>query len=115
MKLTPDSNKLLTFFSKHHCLPHIHQTKATDNIFKKLFMEIDAAAKHIMSEKVRLGQQSFYKLVIKRIHNAKNIPKPMTFSPDSFPHLVKKHIEQHSLCSLTYSFHLLNNLVVSPI
>ena len=51
MKLTPDSNKLLKFFSKHHCLPHIHQTKTTDNIFKKLFWEMDTAAKYILSEK----------------------------------------------------------------
>jgi len=108
MKLTPDSNKLLKFFSKHHCLPHIHQTKTTDNIFKKLFWEIDAAAKHILKEKTRLGHQSFYKLVVTRIQSVKNIPKPRTFSPDSFPHLVKKHIEQHSLYSLTYSFQLLN-------
>jgi len=111
MKLTPDSNKLLKFFSKHHCLPHIHQTKATDNIFKKLFWEMDTAAKYILSEKVRLGQTSFYKLVITRIHNAKNIPKPKTFPPDSFPKLVRKHIEQHSLYSLTYSFQLLNKPV----
>lgn len=108
MKLTPDSNKLLKFFSKHHCLPHIHQTKATDNIFKKLFWEMDAAAKYILQEKTRLGQQTFYKLVVKRIHNVNSIPKPKTFPPDSFPHLVRKHIDEMSLCSLTYSIQLLN-------
>ena len=107
MKLTPDSNKLLKFFSKHHCLPHIHQTNATDNIFKKLFWEIDAAAKYILSEKERLGINSFYKLTVKRIHNTKAIPKPTTFPPESFPNMVRKHIDAHSLCSLTYSFHLL--------
>lgn len=112
MKLTSDSNKLLKFFSKHHCLPHIHQTKATDNIFKKLFWEIDVAAKYILTEKTRLGHHAFYNLVVKRIHNVNAIPKPMTFPSDSFPNLVKKHIDytakNGSLFSLTYSFQLLN-------
>lgn len=111
MKLTPDSNKLLKFFSKHHCLPHINQTKITDNIFKKLFWEIDAAAKYVLQEKERLGQQLFYKLVIKRIHNTRAIPKPSTFPPDSFPNLVKNHIDKYSLCSLTYIIQLLNKPV----
>ncbi len=111
MKLTSDSNKLLKFFSKHHCLPHINQTKSTDNIFKKLFYEIDAAAKYVLAEKERLGHQMFYKLVIKRIHNTKSIPKPSTFPEDSFPNLVKNHIDKYSLCSLTYSFQLLNKPV----
>jgi len=108
MKLTPDSNKLLKFFSKHHCLPHINQTNATDNIFKKLFLEIDTAAKYILQEKERLGNQMFYKMDIKRIHDAKHIPKPSTFPPDSFPNLVRNHIDKSSLCSLTYSFLLID-------
>lgn len=108
MKLTPDSNKLLKFFSKNHCLPQINQTRITDNIFKKLFYDIDAAAKYILKEKTRLGPQLFYKLVIKRIHNTRAIPKPSTFPQDSFPNLVKNHIDKYSLCALTYTFQLIN-------
>jgi hypothetical protein len=108
MKLTPDSNKLLKFFSKHHCLPHINQINATDNVFKKLFNEIDTATKYILHEKERLGHQMFYKLVKTYIHDSKKIPKPSTFPADSFPNLVRNHIDKNSLCSLTYSFQLFN-------
>ena len=106
MKLTKDSKKLMMFFNKHKCLPHIKQTKSTNQIFKTLFHELDEAVKYIESVKKQLGD-SFYKLKINKIHSVSSIPKPSTFPSDSFPNLVRKHIDSHSLCSLEYSFELI--------
>ena len=48
----------------------------------------------------------FYKLQIDHITNINQIPKPATFPPNSFPHQVRKHIDEFSIGLLTYSFHL---------
>jgi hypothetical protein len=106
MKLTKDSKKLMMFFNKHKCLPHINQTKSTNQIFKNLFNDLDEAVKYIESVKKQLGD-SFYKLKINKIQSVSSIPKPSTFPSDSFPDQVRKHIDSHSLCSLEYSFQLI--------
>ena len=105
MKLTKDSNKLISFFAKHNCLLPIKQTKRTDAIFKKLYYEIVDGVSYIEGLKMKMGSL-FYKLKIVNITNIKQIPKPTTFSPNAFPPEVRKHIDEHSLSSLTYSFHL---------
>lgn len=106
MKFTKESQKLMMFFNKHKCLLDIKQTKTCDNIFKNLFNDVDEAVKYIDSIKKQMGD-SFYKLKINEIHNVSNIPKPTTFPPDSFPNLVRKHIDTYSLSSLEYSFQLM--------
>jgi hypothetical protein len=105
MSTTPDSHKLMLFFEKHNCLPHIKQTQTTNILFKKLYREIDTAVKYINQLKDEMGDQ-FYKLKIDKIQFVKQIPKPSTFPVDSFPRIVRKHIDENSLASLTYSFQL---------
>jgi hypothetical protein len=105
MKLTKDSNKLISFFAKHNCLLPIKQTKRTDAIFKKLYYEIVDGVSYIEGLKMKMGSL-FYKLKIVNITNIKQIPKPTTFSPNALPPEVRKHIDEYSLSSLTYSFHL---------
>ena len=110
MKITNNSKKLLSFFHKYNCLPHIKQTKATDAIFKQLFHEIDDASKFVSYNKTQLGP-SFYKLKINKIDHVSQIPKPTTFSADVFPVEVRKHIDDYSLSSLTYTFKLLERTI----
>jgi hypothetical protein len=105
MSITPDSHKLMLFFGKHNCLPHIKQTQTTNVLFKKMFREIDSAVKYINRIKYEFADQ-FYKLKIEKIQFVKQIPKPSTFPADSFPRIVRKHIDDNSLSSLTYSFQL---------
>jgi hypothetical protein len=105
MKNTPDSNKLMAFFAHHNCLHHIKQTPTTNVFFKQMFQEIDDAVKTINKIKNELGN-NFYKLKITKIHFVKQIPKPSTFAVDVFPKIIREHINEHSLFSLTYSFHL---------
>lgn len=105
MKLTKESHKLMSFFIKSNCLIPIKQTKKTDLIFKKIYEEIVDGVSYIEELKRKMSSV-FYKLKIVSITNANQIPKPTTFSPDSFPPQVRNHIDKYSLSSLTYSFHL---------
>jgi hypothetical protein len=105
MKLTKESNKLMSFFIKHNCLIPIKQTKKTDAVFKKLYSEIVNGVSYISELKSKMGD-AFYKLKIVSITNISQIPKPRTFPPNSFPSQVRKHIDEYALSSLTYSFKL---------
>ena len=110
MKITNNSKKLISFFHKYNCLPPIKQTKATDAIFKHLFKDIDEAANFVSYNKSQMGS-SFYKLKITRIGHVSQIPKPTTFNADAFPFEVRKHIDDNSLSSLTYTFQLLERTI----
>lgn len=105
MKLTKNSHKLMSFFHKYNCLPEIKQTKTTNAIFKKLFYEIEEAANFVSYTKSQMGP-AFYKLKIKKIDNVSQIFKPTTFNVNAFPDKIREHIDEYSLSSLTYSFHL---------
>jgi len=105
MKLTKESHKLLSFFTKKNCLVPIKQTKKTDTIFKKLFSELSNGFRYIEEIKSKSGP-SFYKLKLERITNINKIPKPTTFPPNAFPPEIRKHIDEYSLSLLTYSFRL---------
>jgi len=105
MKLTKESNKLMSFFIRHNCLMPIKQTKKTDAIFIKLYHEITEGVSYIESVKARLGT-SFYKLKITSITNVNQIPRPTTFPPNSFPNKVRTHIDEHALSVLSYSFNM---------
>jgi|688.fasta_scaffold156564_2 hypothetical protein len=105
MKITNNSKKLISFFHKYNCLPHIKQTKATNYIFKHFFHEINDAVNFVSYTKSQKGQ-SFYNLKINKINHISQIPKPATFNADVFPTPVREHIDEYSLSSLTYSFRL---------
>ena len=66
MKITNKSKKLISFFHKYNCLPHIKQTKATSAMFKHFFHEIDEAVNFVSYTKSQMGS-SFYKLKINKI------------------------------------------------
>lgn len=110
MRITNKSKKLISFFHKYNCLPHIKQSKATNAIFKHFFHEIDAAFQFVSYTKSQMGS-SFYKLKINKIDSVSQIPKPATFNTDAFPTEVRKHIDEYSLSSLTYTFHLFERVI----
>jgi hypothetical protein len=107
MKLTKESNKLMSFFIKHNCLIPIKQTKKTDNILKNLYSTIKDGVSYVQNEKDKL-QSKFYKLKITSVTNISQIPRPITFPPNSFPDKIRKHIDDYGLTVLTYSFKLYN-------
>ena len=105
MKITNESQKLMSFFVEHNCLLPLKQTKKTDAILKKLYEEITDGVSYIQSLKTKKGP-SFYKLKIDHITNVNQIPKPTTFPPNAFPTEIRNHIDEYSLSLMTYLFHL---------
>jgi hypothetical protein len=105
MKITNESQKLMSFFVENNCLLPLKQAKKTDAILKKLYEEITDGVSYIQSLKTKKGP-SFYKLKIDHINNVNQIPKPTTFPPNAFPTEIRKHIDEYSLSLMTYSFHL---------
>jgi len=105
MKITKESNKLMSFFVENNCLLPLKQTKKTDSMLKNLYDEIKNGVSYINSVKSKMGN-SFYKLNIKHITNVKQILKPDTFPPNAFPPEVRKHIDDYSIGSLSYSFNM---------
>ena len=78
MKITKESNKLMSFFVENNCLLPLKQTKKTDSMLKNLYDEIKNGVSYINSVKAKMGN-SFYKLNIKHITNVKQILKQILF------------------------------------
>lgn len=112
MKITNKSKNLISFFNKFNCLPHIKQTKATNTIFKHFFYEINEAMNFISYTKKQMGHQAFYNLKLTKIEHINQIPRPSTFDANSFPSVVRNHIDDNSLSSLTYSFKLFERNII---
>jgi hypothetical protein len=104
MRLTKQSELLLSYFIKNKCVEFITQNKKTDKIFLILYNEIKEANKYIESLKKR--DDLFYRLQITEIHSSKQIAKPKTFPADWFPNQIRKHIDESIFTQLCYSFKL---------
>lgn len=102
MKLTKNSELLMSFFLEKKCINHSEQTNKTDHILKNLYHDIKRADSFIKSKE----GDHFYKLNITKIHNVSQIPKPKSFSPESFPAEIREHIDKHMLYDLSYTFSL---------
>jgi len=63
MKITKESQKLMSFFVDNNCLFPLKQTKKTDILLKKLYVEITQGVSYIQYLKTTNGL-SFYKLKI---------------------------------------------------
>lgn len=105
MKITKESNKLMSFFIKHNCVSPLKQTNKTDIILEKLYNDIKNGFSYINELKSRQGD-SFYKLKIDHITNIRQIPKPSTFPPNAFPLEIRTHIDEYSIGLLKYNFNL---------
>jgi len=107
MKLTKNSELLMSFFLNKKCINHVNQTVKTDNILKKLYNDVKTADNYIKSQKQKMGD-AFYKLNITKILNVAQIPKPNTFNKNSFPTEIINHIDKTMLYNISYTFSLFN-------
>jgi len=105
MKITKESNKLMSFFVENNCTLPLKQTIKTDIILKRLYNDIKSGFSYINDIKTKMGD-SFYKLKVEHITNISQIPKPNTFPPNAFPSEVRKHIDEYIIGLLKYSFNL---------
>ena len=99
MKITKQSEQLMSFFMKNRCFNHTPQSKKTQMILKKILLEIKHGFDTIYEQKMQLGDDAFYNLNI-----SNEIPKPNTFETFHFPEVVIKSINQTSSTLLTYHF-----------
>ena len=105
MKLIKQSKQLLSFFTNKKCIPHSKKTKETREILAKLYYDIKSAHTFIESQKGIL-MDSFYKMSLTKIHTVSQIPSPSSFTPNSFPEEVRRHIHDAMTYTLLYTLSL---------
>jgi hypothetical protein len=110
MKLTKNSEFLLAFFTKNKCVHGAPQTKTTKELLIVLYHEIIKASNYVKKIKQERGS-NFYDVKVKKINSVSQITRPKSFNSDSFPELVRKHIDELSLFELTYDFSLLDRKI----
>jgi hypothetical protein len=110
MKLTKNSELLMSFFLERKCINHVQKTSKTEKILKHLYSDIKRADSFIKAQKTKEGD-GFYKLIVTKIHGISQIPKPKSFNPSSFPEEVREHINKEMLFDLSYTFSLFGRVI----
>ena len=106
MKITKNSKQLMLFFTKNKYIKNATQTLHTKKILKELYHDIYNAYIDLSNIKRLSKTQSYFKLQVKKINNPQQIIKPKIFGANSFPEIVRNHINHMSLTELTYTFSL---------
>jgi hypothetical protein len=105
MKLTQNSKNLMSFFIKQNFLKTSEAlTSLTHNILKKFYKEIDKC-NNIIEKYIQING---YRLIIEKINNISEIPKPKLFNSSSFTEEIRKNINDKSQFCFSYTFSLLN-------
>ena len=99
MKLLKYSKELLLFFSKNANMNHIVLTIKTKMLFIRLYNEILEAKNYVKKLKP-------YTAIVKKITNSSQITKPKIFNSNSFPEIIKNHINEKTMSEITYTFSL---------
>ena len=111
MKLSKNSQNLMSFFTKNNHINKINQTKRTDSIIIELYYDILDAYKSLFFLKKKEKQKEkqkdkYYNVSIKKITNTSQITRPQSFNAESLPVLVRANIDKLSMSELTYTFSL---------
>ena len=102
MKLTQNSILLMDFFIKNNFINHEKNNKKTNLILYKLYNEIYNSYEKLLNFK----KNNILHPTIKRINNINQISKPKFFNSNSFPEVIRKHIDKQSIYEITYTFSL---------
>jgi hypothetical protein len=103
MKLSKNSKQLMLFFTKNKHINNIKQSKRTDNILNELYNDILDSYNYLNTLKHK-GQ--YYTITTKKVLTATQISKPQNFNSNSFPEIVRKHIDELTMSEITYHFSL---------
>lgn len=109
MRLTNDSNKLISFFKDNDCILPSKQTNKTKSIIKILYDNIKDGVSFVKEYK-RMTKNK-YDLKTKNISNASHVPRPKMFPLKSLPEQVLNHINNNSVSLLVYSIELFNRTI----
>jgi hypothetical protein len=103
MKLSEKSKQLMLFFTKNNHIHPVKQNRKTISILKKLYYDIYNAYKYLLKIKQR---GHYYTLSTKKLLSATQITRPKIFNSNSFPQVVRNHIDNLAMSELVYSFSL---------
>ncbi len=103
MKLSKKSKELMLFFTKNNHINKVNQTKRTDDIITELYNDIYTAYKYLNNLKQK---GKYYTISTKKISNAHQISKPQNFNYNSFPEVIRKHINESTISEINYNFSL---------
>ena len=103
MKLSKKSKELMLFFTKNNHINKVKQTQRTNNIIIELYNEIYNAYKYLTNLKHR---GNYFNVTTRKIFSATQISKPQIFNSNSFPEIIRKHIDEFSMSEITYTFSL---------
>ena len=106
MKISKKSKQLITFFTKNNYIHNVKQTAKTNNIIKELYYDILEAHNFVLS--LKHNKRIYYNLTTKKIISAAQITKPENFNSNSFPEIVRKHIDESVISEICYTFSLFN-------
>jgi len=106
MKLTQNCMLLMDFFIKNNFINHDENenNKKLVLILHTLYNDIYNSYKKLLIFK----KTNIYEPLVKKINNINQISKPKFFNNDSFPDVIRKHIDKHSTYEITYIFSLMN-------
>jgi len=110
MKITKESKKLMSMFLYNDCVDTPLPNNETMKILEHLYVEINDGYEFIKKQKKRMGA-SFYHYETAHITNMRDIPKPITFPPNSFPASVRDHIDKNMLNVITYFFEIFDRKI----
>lgn len=104
MKITKKSQSLISYFLDKD--PRITQNKKKNRILEILFDDLLNSYHYLHNiVKKNIGTE-FYQIRIKQITSIYHIPRPTNFNSYSFPHKIRKHIDDSSLSEICFSFSL---------
>lgn len=111
MKLTSHSKKIISFFLENNVEKAIKISKKTKDILREIYNDIYESYEFIKQTKKKYNK-NFYTSQIIKIISSKEIIKPKNFNSDSFPELVRNHIDEMSMVQITYVFSLFNKQIM---
>jgi hypothetical protein len=110
MKLTNESELLISYFTKNKCVNASDPNKHTTEIIRKLYLHIYHAYISVQKLKHEEGNR-FYKPKAKTIKTVSQITKPSSFDFHSFPEPIQAQINELMSSELEYSFSLLGRKI----
>jgi hypothetical protein len=108
MKLSKKSKELMLFFTKNNHINKVVQTKRTDNIISELYADIYNAYKYLNNLKQK---GNYYNITTKKILSVSQISKPQSFNSNSFPEIIRNHIDELTLSEIIYNFSLYGRII----
>ena len=107
MKLTNKSKQFLSFFTNNKYIHRIKNNPSTNNILLKIYYDILNAYNFLQYIK----KNNAYDYEITKIENSLEITKPRNFNYNSFPQLIREHIDELSFSEIAYTFSLFNRTI----